>query len=153
FTFSPHQEHTIHSKKSELILCDLIRDSKLYDGKEIRFRATYLSTFEHSAFVDGRCTDREHLTCVEFDNAKIEASTTPEVLEKVKAQILCCVYAGFAYFRETNVVVTGVFVSSPNRATSNGKYGHDSMYRFLVTVKSVHKVEPTKTITMPGFDP
>jgi hypothetical protein len=141
------------SKRATLSLCDLIHEASLYDGKEVKFRATYLSTLEHSAFVDGKCTDKDHSTWVEFDFEKIRASTKPEILDKVEAQIFCCMYAGLEYFRTTNMVVTGLFVSSPNQGLAYGKYGHDSMYTFLIKVRGVTEIEPTKTIKVPGFDP
>jgi hypothetical protein len=148
FATPPQKKEAVRatSKRATLNLCDLIREPDAYDGKEVTFRSTYLSTFEHSAFVDGKCTDKDHLTWVAFDDEKIESSTKPEIFDRVKAQIFCCMYAGLDYFRETKVVVTGVFVSSPNRIMANGKYGHDSMYRFLVTVKSVHEIKPTKRL-------
>jgi len=148
FAASPQKKEPVQEPLSATLnLCDLIRDPEAYHGQEVKFRSTYLSTFEHSALVDGKCTDKDHLTWAEFDDAKIKSSTKPEIFEKVRAQIFCCMYAGLDFIRETKVVVTGVFVSSPNE-----KYGHDSMYRFLVRVKSVHEIEPTKTIKVPGFD-
>ena len=154
FDASPQKKEPVRAtfERATLNLCDLISEPGVYDGKEVRFRSTYLSTFELSAFVDGKCTDKDHLTWVEFDDETITTSSKPEIFERVKAQIFCCMYVGKEYFRETEVVVTGVFVSSPNRVMANGKYGHDSMYRFLLTVKSVHEIKPTKTIKVPGFE-
>jgi hypothetical protein len=127
--------------------CDLINRPDAYDGKRVKFRAKYLSTFEASAFVDSDCTDREHLTWVEFDRSAIEVSSSPKVLRKVQEQIYCCMYAGLSYSRHTEMLVTGVFHSS------EGKYGHDSMYRFMVEVKKIEEIGETEQIKVPGFDP
>jgi hypothetical protein len=141
-----NKSNSIASRIPTVAFCDLINHPDSYNGKKVRFRAKYLSTFEASAFVDGNCTDREHLTWVEFDRSAIEALSRPEVLRKVQEQIYCCMYAGLEYSRHTEMMVTGVFHSS------EGSYGHDSMYRFMVEVKKVEEIGETEQIKVPGFD-
>lgn len=127
--------------------CDLLCKPDAYNGKEVRFRAKYVSTFEVSTFVDSKCTDKDNRTWVEFDRSSVKTSTKPEVFQKLEEQVYCCMYVGLSENRETEMLVTGIF-HKPN----NQGYGHDNDYRFMITVKSVEEIGATKKTQIPGFE-
>jgi hypothetical protein len=127
--------------------CDLLCNSNTYDGKEVSFRAKYISTFEVAAFADSNCADEDNRTWAEFDRSSIKASTKPDVLKKVEEQVYCCMWAGLSEIRETEMLITGIF----HKSNAQG-YGHDNEYRFMVTVKSVKEIGSTKKIRVPGLE-
>ena len=134
------------SEVSAVAFCDLLLKPTIYDGKEVRFRAVYLADFELAAFHDDACSEKKNRTWVEFDRLAIAYSSKPEILEKLKEQVYCCMWGGDNYWRETEMLLTGVFHSS------RGDYGHLGQYRFMVTVKSVEEISSTKKTRWPGFD-
>lgn len=125
--------------------CDLFGKQDAYDGREVRVRVRYVSTFEVSALVDKKCT-KELRVWAEFDRESVKCRTAPEVLKKVENQIYCCMFADLSSIRETDMLVTGVF----HKANAQG-YGPSSEYRLMFTITSVQEIEPTKTIKVPGF--
>jgi hypothetical protein len=135
------------SDASVISFCDLLRNPDCYDGKEVKFRAKYVSTFEVSAFVDRNCVDEGNNMWVDFDRSSINVSTKPKVLQKVREQVYCCMWAGLSYIRETEMLVTGVF----HKSNKEG-YGHDNKYRFLVVVKNIEEIGNTEKINVPGFE-
>jgi hypothetical protein len=138
---------TNRSAKSDIptvSFCELIQNPELYNGKEVRFRAQYLSEFEASAFGDSNCTTKGKQTWVEFDRESIKASTKPELYRKVEEQVFRC---GDNYWCVTEMLVTGVF-----HADDKG-YGHLFQYRFMVTVKNIEEIGRTEKNKMPGFNP
>ena len=130
-----------------ITFCDLIQNPDLYDGKEVRFRAKYLANFEVAAFGDPNCTTKENRTWAEFDGTSIKASSKPEIYQKVEEQILCGRCGGDNYWRETEMLVTGIFHGS------DIGYGRLGEYRFMVTVKHVEEISETEKTMMPGFEP
>jgi hypothetical protein len=139
--------HRPKPETSTINFCDLLRNPDCYDGKEVKIHAKYLSTFEVSAFVDSSCTDMDSRAWVEFDRISISASAKPEILQKIKQQVYCCMWGGDNYLRETKMLVKGIF-HKPNKEG----YGHDNKYRFMVTVKGIEEIGDTKKIKVPGFD-
>jgi len=135
------------SDVSGVAFCDLLRDPTRYDGKEVRFRAIYLADFELAAFHSDSCSDKKNRTWAEFDQVAIAKSSRPEILEKLKEQVYCCLWGGDNYWRETDMLLTGVFHSSRE------DYGHLGQYRFMIIVKSVEEISATKKTKWPGFDP
>ncbi len=65
----------------------------------------------------------------------------------MEEQILCGKCGGENYWRETEMLVTGIF-----HGDDKG-YGHLGEYRFMVTVKNVEEISETEKTKMPGFDP
>ena len=130
-----------------VIFCDLIQRPDLYDGKEVRFRAKYLANSRVAAFGDPYCTAKENRTWVEFDGTSIKASSKAETYQKVEEQILCGRCGAEKDWRETELLVTGVFDASD---TGHGRL---SRYRFRVTVKSVEEIGETQMTRTPGFAP
>ena len=130
-----------------ITFCDLIQNPDLYDGKEVRFRAKYLASFEVAAFGDPSCTTKENRTWAEFDGTSIKASSKPEIYGKVEEQILCGRCGTDKDWRETEMLVTGIF-----HARGIG-YGHLGEYRFMVTVNNVEEIRETEKTKTPGFDP
>ena len=131
----------------DIAFCDLLNKPDLYDGKEVRFRAKYISTYEVSTLVDSNCPNKQKRVWVEFDDASVKRSTRPNVLRKVEDQIYCCMWAGLSSIRETEMQVTAVF-HKPNKQG----YGHSNEYCYMVTIKSVQEIGTTKTIKVPGTD-
>lgn len=129
-----------------IAFCDLVKKPEAYDGKEVKFRARYISTFEVSAFVHSDCEDNPKRTWVEFDDTSVSHLTDPHLLTKVHEQVLCCMWSGSS-IRETEMVVTAVFHKPRNQG-----YGHSNEYCSMVTVKSVQEIGPTVTTRVPGFD-
>ena len=130
-----------------ITFCDLISSPELYDGREIRFRVKYLAGSEVAAFGDPNCTTKNKRTWAEFDSTSIKASSKPELYQKVMEQILCGKCGGDNLWRETEMIVTGIF---------NGEdqgYGHMGEYRFMVSVKSVEEIGVTEKTEIPGFSP
>lgn len=129
-----------------ITFCDLIQNPDLYHGKEVRFRATYLANFEVAAFGDSNCTTKENRTWAEFDGVSIKASSKSEIYQKVEEQILCGRCGVDKDWRETEMLVTGIFDGSD---TGHGRLGK---YRFMVTVKNVEEISETKKTKTPGFE-
>src|SRR5687767_13134934 len=69
--------------------CDLVNNPDMFDGREVRFRATYLYNSKVAAFVDQNCQARDKRTWAEFDGIAIKASSPPGLFEKVEEQIFC----------------------------------------------------------------
>jgi len=144
---SSHTSSRQRTDAYNVAFCDLLKQSDKYDGKIVRFRAKYISTFEVSALVDGNCTDKDNRVWADFDRESVKCFTLPDVLKKVEEQVYCCMYADLSSIRETEMLVTGVFLKP------NGQgYGHDNNYRFKFTIKSVQEVAATKTIKVPGVN-
>lgn len=127
--------------------CGLIQSPELYHEKEVRFRAKYLANARVAVFGDPYCTTKENRTWAEFDGSSIKAAAKPEVYEKVERQILCGSCGADDHWRETEVLVTGIFNASD---TGHGRMGK---YRFMVTVKSVEEISETEQTKTPGFSP
>jgi hypothetical protein len=130
-----------------ITFCDLIQNPELYHGKEVRFRATYLANSRVGVFGDPNCSSRENRTWAEFDGTSIEATSGPEVYRKVKEQILCGGCGADNHWRETEMLVTGIFNGDD---TGHGRLG---AYRFNLTVKTVEEISETKETKTPGFNP
>lgn len=126
--------------------CDLLTEPDKYDGKEVRFRAKHVSTFEVSAFIHSDCRDTKKRAWVEFDDSSVNHFTKPEILRKVTEEVYCCLLSGSS-LRETEMLVTAVFHKSRKQG-----YGHGNDYCFMFTVKGVHEIGPTVIIKVPGFD-
>ena len=130
-----------------ITFCDLIQNPDLYNEKEVRFRAKYLANAEVAVFGDTNCSSKENRTWAEFDGVSIKATSRPEIYQKVKEQILCGSCGADNHWRETEMLVTGIFNGSD---TGHGRLG---AYRFLVTVKTVEEIRETEKARTPGFDP
>lgn len=130
---------------STITFCDLIQNPDLYHGKEVRFRARYVANSEVGAFVDPNCSTKQNRTWAEFDGASIKASAEPEIYQKVEEQILCGKCGANNHWRETEMVVTGIFNGSD---IGHGRLGK---YRFMVTVRNVEEISETETTETPAF--
>ena len=127
-------------------LCDLVHNPNIFDGKEVRLRATYLSNSKVAAFVDQRCMAKDQRTWVEFDGISIKASAPAELYEKLEEQILCGKCGGDNKWRETEMLVTGIFHGDD---TGHGRLGK---YRFMVMVKNVEELGVTEKAERTRFD-
>ena len=127
-------------------LCDLVHNPDLFDGKEVRMRVTYLANSKVAAFVDQNCMAKDKRTWAEFDGISIKASAPPGMYEKVVGQILCGKCGDDNKWRETEMLVTGIFNASD---TGHGRLGK---YRFMVTVKNVEELGVTETAERTRFD-
>jgi hypothetical protein len=127
--------------------CDLVHNPDVFDGREVRFRATYLSNSEVAALVDQNCLAKDKQTWVEFDGISIKASATPELYEKVEEQIFCGKCGDDNNWRETQMLVTGIFHGDD---IGHGRLGE---YRFMVTVKKVEEIGITEKSEWTRFDP
>jgi len=127
-------------------LCDLVHNPDLFDGKVVRMRVTYLANSKVAAFVDQNCMAKDKRTWAEFDGISIKASAPSEMFEKVEEQILCGKCGDGNKWRETEMLVTGVFNASD---TGHGRLGK---YRFMVTVKNVEEVGVTEEAERTRFD-
>src|SRR5688572_13727897 len=83
--------------------CDLVNNPDIFDGQEVRFRATYLSNSKVAAFIDQNCMARDKRTWAEFDGISIKASAPPELFQKVEDQILCGKCGDDNNWRETEM--------------------------------------------------
>ena len=119
-------------------LCDLVYNPDIFDGKEVRLRVIYLSNSKVATFVDQNCMANDERTWVEFDGISIKASAPPELYEKVEEQIFCGKCGGDNKWRETEMLVTGIF-----HGDGIG-YGRLGKYRFMVTVKNVEEIGITE---------
>jgi len=128
-----------------VIFCHLIQSPELFHGKEVRFRAKYVANSKVAVFGDPYCTSKENRTWAEFDGESIKASSKPEIAQKVDEQIFCGSCGVDKEWRETDVLVTGVFDASD---TGHGRLGK---YRFKVMVKSVEEIGETETTKTPAF--
>jgi hypothetical protein len=126
--------------------CDLVHNPDLFDGVKVRFRATYLSNSKVAAFVDQNCMAKDKRTWAEFDGISIKASAPPELYEKVEEQIFCGKCGEDNNWRETEMLVTGVF-----RGDDIG-HGRLGKYRFMVTVKNVEEIGVTVKAERTRFD-
>ena len=126
--------------------CDLVYNPDNFNGKEVRFRATYLSNTKVAAFADQTCMEKDKRTWVEFDGGSIKASAPPEMFERVEEQILCGKCGGGDGWRETEMVVRGVFHGDD---TGHGRFGK---YRFMVTVRNVEEMGVTVRHEKKRFD-
>jgi len=130
-----------------ITFCDLIQNPDLYDGKEVRFRAKYLANSEVGAFGDPNCTSKENRTWAEFDGASIKANSEPGIYQVVEERILCGKCEADDHWRETEMLLTGIFNGSD---MGHGRFGE---YRFMVTVKKVEEIGETEKTTLPAFAP
>lgn len=128
-----------------ITFCDLIQNPDLYHGKEVRFRARYFANSEVGVFGDANCTTKENGTWAEFDGTSIKASSKSEIYQKVEEQILCGRCGADKDWRETEMLVTGIFDASD---TGHGRLGK---YRFMVMVRSVEEISDTEKTKTPGF--
>lgn len=128
-----------------ITFCDLILNPDIYHDREVRFRARYLANAKVGAFGDPSCSSKENRTWAEFDGLSIEATSSPEVYQKVKEQILCGSCGADDHWRETDMLVTGILNGS------DIGHGRLSTYRFVVTVKSVEEISETEKSKTPGF--
>lgn len=127
------------SKILNVAFCDLLRNPDFYDGKDVRFRATFVSSSMHlvSTFYDKACNDKNYLTWAEFDESSVKASSKPDVIRKLEKEVLLP-ETNFVT-SETELLVTGVF-HKPNKTG----YGRDYKYRFMITVNSIERIGDTK---------
>ena len=130
-----------------ITFCDLIQNPDLYNGKEVRIHTKYLAKSEVAAFGDPNCSSKENRTWAEFDGVSIKATSKPEIYQKVKEQILCGSCGADNHWRETEMLVTGIFNGSD---IGHGRLG---AYRFILTVKTVEEIRETEKTKTPGFDP
>ncbi|HKO41947.1 MAG TPA: hypothetical protein VJU84_01550 [Pyrinomonadaceae bacterium] len=119
-------------------LCDLVHNPDIFDGKEVRLRATYLSNSNVASFVDQNCMAKDKQTWVEFDGISIKASASGELYEKLEEQILCGKCGGDNKWRETEMLVTGIFYGDD---TGHGRLGK---YRFMFSVKNLEEIGVTQ---------
>lgn len=145
--FAQNNRSTESAEIPTVIFCHIIQSPELFHGKEVRFRAKYLANSKVGVFGDPYCTSKENRTWAEFDASSIKAFSKPEISQKVDEQILCGSCGVDKEWRETEVLVTGVFDGSD---TGHGRLGK---YRFRVTVKSVEEIGQTETIKTPVFAP
>lgn len=126
-------------------LCDLVRQTSKYKGKEVRVRALYHSWFEGSEFTnaDGYYCDDTAGVWVEFDKS-FEAHTAPEMLKKIE---------GLSYRPEVDnngrmgeyldwqveVLVTG-FIYKPNK----NEYGRKNSFSRIFDVTSIEEIGSIK---------
>lgn len=127
-------------------LCDLVHNPDIFDGKEVRLRATYLSDSKVAAFVDRVCMAKGQRTWVEFDGLSIKASAPSELYERLEEQILCGPCGGDDNWRVTEMLVTGMFHGDD---IGHGRLGK---YRFMVTVKNVEELGVTEKAERTRFD-
>jgi hypothetical protein len=130
-----------------ITFCDLIQNPDLYHEKEVKFRAKYLANSRVAAFGDPSCSSKENRTWAEFDGISIKATSSPQIYQKVNEQILCGGCGADNHWRETEMLVTGIFNGSD---IGHGRLGK---YRFIVTVKTVEEISETEKSKTPGFDP
>ena len=130
-----------------ITFCDLIQNPDLYHDREVRFRAKYLANAKVAAFGDPNCSSKENRTWAEFDDSSIKASSMPDVYQKVQEQILCGNCDANDHWRETEMLVIGIFNGSD---IGHGRLGR---YRFAVTVKTVEEISETEKSKTPGFAP
>ena len=126
-------------------LCDLVHNPEIFDGKEVRLRATYLANSKVASLVDQNCMAKDKQTWVEFDGISIKASASAELYEKVEEQILCGKCGDDNKWRETEMLVTGIFHGDD---TGHGRLGK---YRFLLTVKNVEELGVTEKAVRSRF--
>ena len=119
-------------------LCDLVHNPDIFNGKEVRLRATYLANSKVAAFVDQNCMARDKQTWVEFDGLSIKASASSELYEKLEEQILCGKCGSDNKWRETEMLVTGIFDGDDS---GHGRLGK---YRFMISVKNVEEIGVTE---------
>jgi hypothetical protein len=134
------QKNTTSKPKSEIptvAFCDLLRNRELYAGKEVRFRALYISMFEMSALSLSSCESEEYFTWAQFDYDSIKSSSKPEILERLDHLMNRDAAEQYVVFN-TELLMTAVSDKSETG------HGHLGMYRFLVTVKSIEDIGETK---------
>jgi hypothetical protein len=127
--------------------CDLVNNPDVFDGTEVKFRATYLANSKVAAFVDQNCLAKDKRTWAEFDGISIKASAPPEVFEKLEKQILCGKCGDDNDWRETEMLVRGIFHGGD---TGHGRLGR---YRFMVSVKHVEEIGDTVQTETTRFGP
>jgi hypothetical protein len=121
--------------------CDLFRKPDFYDGKEIRFRATYdrAGGFLVSTFFTRDCKyDENNAIWVHFDRYSIKATSKPEIVQQLEEELS---YEGSFVSSMTEMVVVGVFDKSKGVG-----YGRERRYRYLFTVRTIEKIWPTERI-------
>ena len=126
--------------------CDLVHNPDLFDGEEVRFRATYLSNSKVAAFIDQNCMAKDKQTWAEFDGISIKASTPPEIFEKIEKQIFCGKCGDDNSWRETGMLVTGIFHGND---IGHGRLGK---FRFMVTVNRVEEISDTVKAERTKYD-
>lgn len=126
-------------------LCVLIHNPDTFDGREVRFRATYLSNSKVATFVDQNCMVKDKRAWAEFDGISIKAAAPPGLYEKVEEQILCGKCGDDNKWRETEMLVTGIFHGDE---IGHGRLGK---YRFMVTVKNVEEMGITEKVERTRF--
>ena len=126
--------------------CDLVHNPDLFDGQEVRFRATYLANSKVAAFIDLNCMAKDKRTWAEFDGISIKASAPPGVFEKIEKQIFCGKCGDDNKWRETEMLVTGIFHGDD---MGHGRLGK---YRFMVTVKHVEEIGNTVQAERTKYD-
>jgi hypothetical protein len=129
-----------------ITFCDLIQNPDLYHGREVKFRAKYLANSEVAAFVDPNCSSKDNRTWAEFDGTSIKATSRSEIYQKVEEQILCGSCGVDNHWRETEMLVTGIFDGSD---IGHGRLG---AYRFMLMVKTVEEISETEKTRTPGFE-
>ena len=127
-------------------LCELVYNPDSFDGKEVRLRATYLSNMKVATFADHNCMAKDKRIWVEFDGISIKASAPPELFERVEEQIFCGECGGDNKWRETEMLVTGIFNGDD---IGHGRLGK---YRFMMTVKRVEEMGVTEKVEQTRFD-
>jgi hypothetical protein len=112
--------------------CDLIRQAKDYDQKQIRIKAVYRVGYEWSEIYCPDCFNQKERTWVEFDD-DLESCTNSKIVKLLGDD-----------GKTLSVTVVGVFHSSSIR------YGHMGSYRFKFAVKCV---ESAKLLLKDGRSP
>lgn len=127
-----NSNRSIRSNIPTVNYCDLIRNPKSYDQKEVRVRAVFQVGYEWQELYCLECFDLEKRTWVEFSE-DFESRTQSTIAKKVSGtdQTLA-------------VVLVGKFYSSDER------YGHMGAYRFKLVVD---RVEKAKVLLKDGRSP
>jgi hypothetical protein len=99
-----------------------------------------------AAFVDQNCLAKDKRTWAEFDGISIKASAPSQVYEKVEEQIFCGKCGDDKNWRETEMLVTGIFHGDD---IGHGRLGK---YRFMVTVTNVEEIGITEKVEQTRFD-
>lgn len=120
-----------------ITFCDLVYNPDIFDGAKVRFRTTYLANSKVATFVDQSCMTKDKQTWAEFDGISIKASAPADIFKKLEEQVWCGKCGDDNNWRETDMLVTGIF-----RADDIG-HGRLGKYRFTVMVTNVEEIGAT----------
>jgi hypothetical protein len=89
---------------------------------------------------------KEKRTWAEFDGISIKAAAPPEIFGKIEKQIFCGKCGDDNNWRETEMLVIGIFHGDD---IGHGRLGK---YRFMVTVKNVEEIGDTVKAERTKYD-